>query len=328
LAPPAAESSPTTVTVVLPNYNGAELLRRFLPSVMRAAAGVEPPARVLVVDDASTDVSLQVLRDEFPQVDILVNTRNLGFGATANRGVEAARSPFVLLLNTDAEPEADALGPLLERLRESPDVAAVVPKILQVTTGGTCESVVFGTFRRGLFRLERCPELCESEHPLPVLYPCGAAVMVRREVFLALGGFDDLFAPFYWEDVDLGYRMWRNGYRVLYEPRGGVRHHHPGVIKTAHSEQRAHFMQDRNRFLFMWKNLDRSLLLRHFALLPAHVLVSALTGRGRFVSALVSALPALPRALLRRRTRGPAGLSSLEIFERARPEEGAPHACA
>jgi GT2 family glycosyltransferase len=328
VAPPADESSPATVTVVLPNYNGAELLCRFMPSVMRAAAALEPPAAVLVVDDASTDSSVGVLHAEFPQATVLVNQRNLGFGATANRGIEAAGSSFVLLLNTDAEPAHDVLAPLLERLQGAPDVAAVVPKIVQVTTGGTCESVAFGAFRLGLFRLERRPDLCESEQPLPVLYPCGAAVMLRRDIVIDLGGFDRLFAPFYWEDVDLGYRMWRGGYRVLYEPRARVSHYHPGVIKTAHSERRAHFMQDRNRFLFMWKNLDLPLLLRHFAFLPAHVVVSALTGRGRFVTALASALPALPRSLLRRGTRGPAHLSSLEIFARARPEEGTPHVCA
>jgi GT2 family glycosyltransferase len=328
LAPPGGEDSSSAVTIVLPNYDGAELLRRFLPSVMDAARGIEPPAGVLVVDDASTDDSVRILREEFPQVTVLVNPRNLGFGATANRGVEAARSPFVVLLNTDAEPAVDLLDPLLERMREAPDVAAVVPRIMQVTTGETCESVVFGTFRRGLFRLERRPELCESEHPLPVLYPCGAAVMLRRDVFIELGGFDDLFAPFYWEDVDLGYRMWRAGHRVLYEPRSAVLHYHPGAIKATRSEERAHFVQDRNRFLFMWKDLDASLLLRHFALLPAHVVVSALTGRGRFVSALMSALPALPHALARRSARGTTARSSLDILERARPREGAPDAWA
>ena len=224
----------------------------------------------------------------------------------------------MLLLNTDTRPAMNALGPLVQCMEEHPDAAAVVPKIIQTRTGGTCESVVFGTFRRGLFRLQRHPELCDSHRVLPVLYPCGAAVMLRRDVFLRLGGFDRLFAPFYWEDTDLGYRIWRSGYQVLYDPRVCVLHYHPGVIKASHSPERADFMQDRNRFLFTWKNLDRSLLMWHFALLPAHVVVSSLTGRRRFVAALCSALRALPASLLRRRSRGPGALSSSEVFERAR----------
>ncbi len=307
-----------SVTVALPNYNGADLLRRFLPSVMRAASGVSPPARVLVVDDASTDGSAVALRQGWPEVAVVVNERNLGFAGAANRAIEEARSDLVLLLNTDAAPDADALAPLVECIQAQPEAAAVVPKILQMRTGGTCESVVFGTFRRGLFRLQRHPELCASPHPLPVLYPCGAAVMLRRRVFLELGGFDELFAPFYWEDVDLGYRMWRAGHRVLYEPRSRVLHYHPGAIKAAHTEDRAHFMQDRNRFLFTWKNLDWPLLAQHFALLPAHAVVSSLTGRGRFVAALGSALRALPAAWRSRRRRGAGRYASREVFQRAR----------
>jgi len=321
MVPPADDASPPAVTVVLPNYNGCELLRRFLPSVIEAAAAAAPPARVLVVDDASTDASVELLRDEWPQVEVVVSERNLGFAATANRGMAHARSPLVLLLNTDTQPKENALGPLVECMCEHPNAAAVVPRIVQMRTGGICESVVVGSFRRGLFRLQWRPEMCVSERPLPVLYPCGAAVVLRREVFLRLGGFDELFAPFYWEDADLGYRMWRAGYRVLYEPRSRVLHYHPGVIRTIHSARRAHFMQDRNRFLFTWKNLDWSLLVQHFALLPAHVVVSLLTGRGRFVTALASALLALPRSLHSRRGRGAAVRCSREVFECARPED-------
>jgi GT2 family glycosyltransferase len=311
------------VTVVLPNYNGRELLRRFLAAVVRAAAAVTPAARVLVVDDASTDGSVELLRDEWPQVRVLVNERNVGFAATANRGVAEARSPFVFLLNTDAEPEPNALGPLLDVMRRRAAAGAVVPRILQTNAGGACESVVFGAFRRGLFRLEWHPELCESEGALPVLYATGAAAMLRRDVFLRLGGFDQLFAPFYWEDADLGYRMWRAGYQVLYEPRSRVLHHHPGVIVTAHSPAHASLMQDRNRFLFTWKNLDPWLLAQHFALLPAHVIASSLTGRGRLVVALAAALRALPRSLQSRRARARGLLSSRDILRSARPQEAA-----
>jgi len=320
LAPPASYESPSAVTIVLPNYNGRELLSRFLPSVLAAAEGIVPPARVLLADDASTDDSVAWLRREWPRVEVIVNERNAGFGATANRGMEVADSPLVFLLNTDAEPDPHVLPPLLERMNESPAAAAVVPRIVQTATGGTCESVVFGGFRRGLLRLERRPDLCEAECAMPVLYPCGAAVMLRRGVFLQLGGFDALFAPFYWEDADLGYRMWRAGHQVLYEPRARVLHYHPGAIKTAHSERRAAFMQDRNRFLFTWKNLDGWLLAQHFAWLPAHVVVSSLTRRGRFVTGLFSALRAIPAALRSRRARGPAILSSRQIFEKARRE--------
>jgi GT2 family glycosyltransferase len=320
------------VTIVLPNYNGRELLRRFLPSVTTAAQGVAPPAEVVVADDASTDDSVAWLRAQWPQIAVIANEHNVGFGETANRGIKAARSPLVFLLNTDAEPDGSVLAPLVESMNERPEAAAIVPRILQMSAGGTCESVVFGDWRRGLLRVERRPDLCDAGQgqecrcSMPVLYPCGAAVMLRRDVFLQLGGFDPLFAPFYWEDADLGYRMWRAGYQVLYEPRARVLHYHPGAIETAHSERRAAFMQDRNRFLFTWKNIDGWLLIQHFAWLPAHVIISSLTGRGRFVAALASALRALPAALRRRGARGAGVLSSRQIFEKARLDEGPQHA--
>jgi GT2 family glycosyltransferase len=310
------------VTIVIPNFNGRELLDRFLPSVVAAAGAVSPPAHILIIDDASTDDSVDLVRRQSAVVKLLVNDRNLGFGATANRGVEAAEAPLVLLLNTDVEVNRDAVPPLAALMRERTRAAAVVPRIIQTGEEGGCESVVFGAFRRGLFRIERRPDLCDSDSPLPVLYPCAAAVMLRRREFLALGGFDALFAPFYWEDVDLGYRMWRAGYEVLYEPRSRVLHHHPGSVRTTQSERRVRLFQDRNRFLFMWKNLDRSLLAQHFALLPSHLAVSALTGRGRFVAAASSALCVLRVALRSRRRLGGPLRSTREILERVRPQDG------
>ena len=327
VAPPMSHETALAVTVVLPNYNGRELLARFLPPVVAAAGAVSPPARILVVDDASGDSSADYLRAEWPDIDILTNDRNLGFGATANRGVEAARTPLVLLLNTDVEPAPGALAPLIEVMRQRSQAGAAVPRITQTGEGGGCESVVFGAFRRGLLRLQRRPDLCDCDGPMPVLYPCAAAVMLRREIFLRLGGFDLLFAPFYWEDVDLGYRMWRAGYEVLYEPRSQVLHHHPGTVQTTQNDRRVRLVQDRNQFLFMWKHLDRSLLAQHFALLPAHIIASAMTGRGRFVAAAFSALRALPATLRSRGELPHSLLSSREILERARPQDGTHHAC-
>ena len=304
-------------TFVLPNYNGQALLERFLPSVL-AAAG---EARVLVVDDASTDDSVAFLRAQFPTVDVLPLERNVGFAKAANKGIEAADNEIVALLNTDVQPEKGFLPPLLRALAD-PRVFASVPRIRRPLDGGVAESAISGEFRRGLFRLGFQGDAPFEAHqePFPTLYPVGAAAIMRRQVFLELGGFDPLFRPYYWEDADLGYRAWKVGYRVLCVPESVV-DHYAGTISATQARARVVLAQDMNRFLFTWKNIhDWRWTLAHWLALGPHCAVSLCTGRGGFVRGLAAALPRLPEALRARRlARRQAVVPDREVLRRASP---------
>jgi len=290
-------------TIVIPSYQHRPALAEYLPSVVEAARACDQPAAIIVVDDASKDGTSEFLRESFPQVRVLRHERNQGFVPAVTTGTRAAETEIVILLNSDMRVARDFVRPLLAAF-DAPDTFAAVAAIYQMEEGGRCESITQGAFERGIFRLNflggyrpRNPDA-----PLPVLYACGGAMAFRRELFLQLGGFDPIFRPYYWDDSDLGYRAWKAGYRSVYVHRSAVLHFHPGPIKKYQPKGRIERIQQRNRFLFMWKNLtDPWMLTGHLLLLCPHLLVSTVTGRWRFVAALAQAAAKLPEALRARR---------------------------
>ena len=187
----------TPISVVIPNRDGADLLRRTLPPVLREL----PPPRheVLVVDDASEDDSVAVLAAEFPQVRVVALETNVGFGAACNRGFAEARSELVLLLNSDMEVTPGSVEVLLEHFGD-PRVLAAGPEYHSDKPNP--------------------PPLPTGPGPFwnQVGVPAGGGLF-RRGAFLQLGGFDPLYHPFYWEDLDLGWAAWRAGWRNVYDTR-------------------------------------------------------------------------------------------------------------
>lgn len=311
----------TSVTFVLPNYRGRELLERFLPGVLAAAHQPGLAASVLVVDDASPDDSVSFLRRRFPEVNLLTLRHNVGFARAVNAGVHAATTDLVVLLNTDVAVEPGFLPPLLQVI-EDPRVFAAVPRIRRPAAGGTAESAISATFERGLFRLHFLGDAPFRDHaePFPTLYPVGAAAVIRRPLFLQLGGMDPLFRPYYWEDADLGYRAWKAGHRVLCVPASTV-DHHAGVISATQPKRRVVVAQSAHRFLFTWKNIhDPGWILSHWALLGLHCAESIRRGQGNFVRSLAAAIPRLPWALRARHlARRAARVSDREVLRLADP---------
>ena len=305
------------VSLVVVNWNGAEYLRQYLPSVVEAAARVPVACEVLVVDNASTDDSVAVVRQQFPSVRLVQRPTNEGFIGGNNAGAAAARGRIVVFLNNDVEVEPDFLAPLLPHF-EQPDVFAVGCKML-VKEGIRKESGwTRGWVRFGLPVVEHNRE--EFAVPLATLYACGAAMAVDRQKFLELGGFHPIFQPFYWEDTDLSYRAWQRGWRVLFEPRSTVYHLHRGSIGRLPKRFIATVLE-RNRLLFVWSNWrDRTLLLRHLAWLPWYLLKGVLTLNLPRLAGLFGAIRRLPQAMTKRRTMMPwIRRSDTEILRMADP---------
>jgi len=295
--------APRRATIVIPSYQHRPALAEYLPSVVEAAAACTPPAPIIVVDDGSSDGTAEFLGEAFPQVRVVRHARNQGFVPAVTTGVEQADTEVVILLNSDMEVARDFVAPLLAAF-DDPETFAAVAAIYQMAEGGRCESITRGAFERGIFRLQflggHRPR--DPARALPVLYACGGAMAFRRDIFIRLGGFDPMYRPYYWDDSDLGYRAWKAGYRSVYVHGSAIRHYHPGPIKKYQPKGRIERIQQRNRFLFMWKNLtDPWMLAQHLLLLGPHVVLSTVTGRWRFVAALAQAAAKLPQALRGRR---------------------------
>jgi GT2 family glycosyltransferase/glycosyltransferase involved in cell wall biosynthesis len=318
--PPPERARNSSASVVIPNWNGRDLLAKYLPSVVEAMSG-HPDNEVIVVDNGSTDGSAEFLAKAFPTVRVLALPRNLGFGGGSNAGFRAAKNDIVLLLNSDMRVEKDLLAPLLAGFAD-PAVFAVScqiffsdPNKLREETGLTQAWWQDGGLR---VRHRNDPAVRDL---FPCFYGGGGSCAFDRHKFLELGGFDPLLEPFYLEDTDLGYLAWKRGWKVLYQPQSVVWHEHRGTIGKKFSHDFIQGILKKNFLLFCWKNIhDWRKLGSHFFFAWAGALLSMLFGdeQGRpNLRALARAFVQLPGAVRSRwRARALAEIDDTEAFRR------------
>ncbi|HYZ85223.1 MAG TPA: glycosyltransferase, partial [Bryobacteraceae bacterium] len=308
------------VSVVIPNWNGRDLLEKYIPSVLAAV----PPShghQVIVVDNGSTDGSAEFLKTHFPEVTVLALPENLGFGGGSNAGFRAATNDIVVLLNSDMRVQPDFLEPLINGF-DGPDVFAVScqiffsdPKKLREETGLTQ-----GWWENGRLRVRHQDDGAVNE-AYPCFYGGGGSCAFDRAKFLELGGFDELFRPFYLEDTDLGFLAWKRGWRILYEPRSAVFHEHRGTIGRKFSPEYIQAVVKKNFLLFCWKNIHEwPRLMSNFAATWVEGVLSVVFGdapdRTNFRALWMASL-ATPEALRSRwRAQQLATVGDTEAFRR------------
>lgn len=293
------------MSIVIPTWNGRELLEKHLPSVIEAASHYQNISRqeveILVVDDAGSDRAREWLParfPDFPGLRVETNARNLGFAPTANRGIRLARHPLVYLLNNDISPDLEALPPLIAHF-EKPHVFAVASEVYDFTTRTLCGAGQIGEFRRGFLGVHRRyfaeeHRLEANEPPWLTMFATGGSSMFRRDSFLQLGGFDEDFAPFGWEDVEMSLRAWKQGWEAHYEPRSRVYHEFSSTIAPRFPRRKVRAVYERNRLMGHWIHLDSPRrLAAHAAFLALKLAGSAVSGRWEQWKATGSALARL-----------------------------------
>jgi len=307
-------------SIVIPNWNGRDLLEKYLPHVIEALRG-NPANEVIVVENGSTDGSAEFLRERFPSVRVVALPENLGFGGGSNAGFRAAKNDIVVLLNSDMRPEPDFLEPLLEGFADE-KVFSVACQIFFSDPDKRREETGLTQvwWEGGTLRVRH-----RDDSAIHDLYPCayggGGSCAYDRRKFLELGGFDHLLAPFYMEDTDLGYMAWKRGWKVLYQPRSIVFHEHRGTIGKHFSRSYIDSTVQKNILLFCWKNIHEwSRVLPHFAFSIIGAFVSAAFGdapQRPNLYAFLRAAVATPRAMRSRfRSRTLAIASDTEAFRR------------
>ena len=261
-----------SVSIIIPNWNGADLLQAYLPSVLKAQAAYCGQVEILVVDDASTDNSVKILQQDFPGIRAVVHEHNRGFGQACWSGARAAQHPILVFLNSDVEVSPDFIKPLVTGL-EDPAAFAASPLIFDGSGKLSNVTISIPYFRRGKIRYRSFPprQLLSPVAALPkpwlTLFPIGAAFAVDRGRFIELQGFDDLFNPFYYEDTDLGFRAWRRGWQCIVVPESRVTHYHDaGTIGRSFKQFKVRAIRKRNRLFYLWKNLTTARLLRQHLL--------------------------------------------------------------
>lgn len=246
----------THVAVVVLNWNGRELLREFLPSVLAHSDG----ARIVVVDNASTDDSVAMLGGIFPTVEVICHAENLGFCAGYNQALAQLEAEYYVLLNSDVAVTPGWLRPLVALLERRPAVAACQPKLLAHAAptqfeyagagGGYLDRLGYPFCRGRLF------ETLETDHgqyddARPVAWASGACMLVRASAWHELGGLEPAFFA-HMEEIDLCWRLWNAGYEVWYE--GGSTVYHVGGGTLHKSNPRKTYLNFRNGLALLYKN--------------------------------------------------------------------------
>ena len=296
-----------SVSIVIPNWNGQDLLCRYLPTVLNAAKQYAGHAEIIVVDDGSSDPSVDMLHREFSGVKVIVHRQNKGFGRACKSGAAAAGHSVLIFLNSDVSVAPDFIEPLVNGF-EDPSVFAVSPLVFN--DDGTLSDVTVSIpyLRRAKIRFRLFPVNCLLDQtaalaqPWVTLFPIGGAFAADRSRFLQLQGFDDLFHPFYYEDTDLGFRAWRRGWKCIVAPASRVTHFHRGTIARSFKQFKVRAIRKRNRLLFHWKNFTSPGLLRkHLLLHLLRLCYRPFCLDGMIVVATALALTSFGKAMTRRR---------------------------
>ncbi len=284
-----------SIAIVILNWNGKQLLERFLPSVLLHSPG----ATVYVADNASEDESIPYVESAFPQVRIIRNSVNEGFAGGYNRALQAVEEDLWCLLNSDVEVTQGWLEPVQRLFASDPDVGIVQPKIKDLlrpdffeyagAAGGYVD--LFGyPFCRGRIFQSLEADTGQYNDVREIFWATGACMFIRKEVFRALGGFDtDYFA--HQEEVDLCWRAHNHGYKVMYTGHSTV--FHLGGSTLSNMNPKKTYLNFRNSLFSITKNLPRK---KAFPIVLARLLLDALAalrfifqGRGRHALAIIRA---------------------------------------
>jgi hypothetical protein len=243
-----------TVSIIIVNYNGERIIGRCLESLRGSES---EKAETLVVDNASNDRSYDFISRGFPEVKFVSLERNFGFSTANNIGAEAARGEYLVFLNSDTVVTPGWLGPLLEVLRLDPATGVVGSKLMLADRPGRVNSAGVGILWNGGGYDIGFMDLDSEKYnmPGPRGGVCAAAMMVRKEEFLSLGGFDPSYFM-YFEDVDLCWRYWLSGFRVLYVPASVVYHLYGGSSGADRHGAFRVFYGTRNALMNGFKNLE------------------------------------------------------------------------
>ena len=302
------------ITLIITNWNGRELLKECLPSILKSVSYDKKRSyEVMVVDDCSSDDSLEILKQEFPSVRAEKTPVNYGFHGANNYGAKLAQSATIMPMNNDIKLNEDSLFFLAEYF-EDKDTFAVSGKFYGFDGTTFLYGNRGGYFQNGHFFLYEK----EPDDSSQTLFACGGAFMVDRQRFLQLGGFDPIYHPLYYEEIDLSYRALKRGWKVLYEPRSIAYHKVQSTITRQEKKKQIGLISARNNYLFVWKNiLDSKLTYQFLVFIPLFLLRDLFRLKTRFWIAFCMALKRLPPTLkARKKERSDVIFSDREVLEK------------
>jgi len=245
------------VSIIIPVYKNYKMFFKYLEINKKYFEGCE----LIIMNDYPLENITKPVKKICPEAFVINNKKNLGFAGNVNRGVLRAARNYVFLMNSDVVLKDNSFLKSLEYFKKDQKLFAV--GFAQIEKDGKIVGANRSYFKNGLINHFHQP-ISNFQQPVSNFWAEGGSSIFKRKFFIDLGLFDKLYNPFYWEDIDLSYRAWKAGYKILYDPNIKVEHHHESTIGKYFDKSKILETAFRNQLIFHWKNLtDKDLILKH-----------------------------------------------------------------
>jgi|SRR3989344_228860 len=243
------------VSVVVLNWNGKDHLKTCLSSLSKVPYR---PLELIVVDNNSSDGSVEMVKEIFPNVKVIQNKKNLGYAGGNNIGIKKSKGEYIFVLNNDTEVDKDFLNPLVDDMDSDKNIVCVQPKLVYATAQDILNAVgSFFTSSGFLYHYgyRKSAKLPQYQKKLLIYTAKGAAMLFRKSALDKVGLFDEDFFIFF-EETDLCHRLWLSGYKVMYEPKSIVYHFEAVDTGRQMGDYTRNYLSLRNRICSYLKNLE------------------------------------------------------------------------
>lgn len=264
------------IDIIIPSYNARYLLEKHLPQVI---AHTPELGKLIIVDDGGSDDTKEFLAANYKEAIYLYHPKNQGFPISVNQGIAASKSELFILLNNDVSPSKDYVKNALHHFDN--------PKVFAVSFNEINSSWPHIRWDNGKIGFSQGEDKTQKHL---TAWASGGSAIFRRSIWDKLGGLNEIYSPGYWEDIDIGWRAWKMGYRLIWEPKSLVDHQHESSFKKL-NQKYISLIRQRNELLFHWQNItDQELLNSHFRFLFKYTL----THPG-YIKVIFAALRQLPQ---------------------------------
>jgi len=279
------------ISVVIPHYKEKGKLYANLKNNLPFLKECE----VIVVNDYPAQSLTAEMGDLFPMVKVIENTSNLGFAGTVKVGIKQAHSPYILLLNNDVLLKDDSFIHVLKKFDQDNSLFAVSFKQLEQNGSYVGKNKIY--WNNGFFQHSKDESGTQGING----WAEGGSMLFDKKKYDKIHGFDTLYSPFYWEDIDLSYRAWKAGYTIQFDSSVLVEHHHASTIATHFHQKYINTVAYRNQLITIWKNIsDIGFLFQHVFFLIKNCITYPLKGHPEFIQGLWLALQLLPAIIKKR----------------------------
>lgn len=244
-------SNGNKVDIIIPTYNGRYLLEK---NLSHAVKNTKQLGKLIIIDNGSQDDTANWIKKNYPEAIVIHNNTNLGYTIPINQGVSVSDSPYFVLLNNDVRPYPGYLDSALSFFSD--------PNIFAISFNEDGASWPDLSFGNGKIQYTHGKD---KDRPVFSPWASGGSAVFSRKIWNAVGGYDEVYAPWYWEDIDIGYRAWKMGYSIVWDPNAHILHDHESTSKKLNPTY-VRRIKERNELMFNWLNItDKHLKRQHFA---------------------------------------------------------------